>query len=363
MKPTQDDDNDKYEKVRRQRSNFRRKVAIILSLPIVILIFYGYHYFKNTSSTVDISEHTEESSEDESENDGEPPQQIGKDAAVLSGSSPELYLPPLEPGEVMRIFRNDDSETPISEYGCRVGLPPQLRREILAYCDEVGMIDRIRKLLENPLDSDEMKVFEMGSDHWNAHRPPTHTWNSNMHWVEPYDDSTNQNFLKVLGRGGFDEVLDSMGKFFDLDGIYIFSISIISVSNAYGQSYLHHDFINTGGKGFNVIIPLISVENSPPELFVQDETTDYETLYAIKYNDETAVVTADSFYHKTSPVDYDITKGEMRISATIYFGDINEDNIEEFVGDSTPIEPEDTRETLLEKSGSHWSPQGNRLPR
>ena len=66
--------------------------------------------------------------------------------------------------------------------------------------------------------------------------------------------------------------------------------------------------------------------------------------------------------HRTSAVDYRDTPGQMRMAATIYCGDINEENVEQFMKEYTPHVPELTEDELLEKRGLHWG-NGARLPR
>jgi hypothetical protein len=273
-----------------------------------------------------------------------------------------LYLPPIRPGEVLPLV---DAYTgmKIKDYAARVGLPASVREGLLAYCNEMGITQKFLELMEHPLETSDdggvtnIKWTNKGIT-WGISRPEKH-WFSNMHWLEPYDPDAERSMLTALGDSGFDEVFDAIGEFFDLETLTGHSLSFVAVTHATQKSYLHHDFTETGGKGFNIIVPLLVVDGSPPELEVADEDG---VLYALPYDYHSAAVVGDDALHRTSAVDYRDRPGQMRMAATIYCGDINEENVEQFMKEYTPHVPELTEDELLEKRGLHWG-NGARLPR
>jgi len=268
-------------------------------------------------------------------------------------------LGPLEPNELVPLSFADNGET-ITPYAARLGLSPQLRTSLLGYCDRIGMTDLFRELTSGDKaiqpGSEQEKVI-LGRQNWYAIRPEKH-WNSNMYWVEPMDDNAQEDFLSALAEAGFDAVLDAVGRYYALETMTCYSLSFVAVTHATDESFLHFDFQDTGGKGFNIIVPLILVPGSVPELEMQDVDGN---LQQIPYEYNVAVVVGDDNHHRTSPVDYQ-QPGEMRMAATIYCADITADNVEFFLREYTPHEPVLDANDLLQRRGLHWG-GGKRLPR
>ena len=90
------------------------------------------------------------------------------------------------------------------------------------------------------------------------------------------------------------------------------------------MGFVHHDTTETEDKVFNIIIPLESVPNSPPELIITDSRDD--TVGRLKYEDNVGVMIGDDVHHATSECDYRDNPGKMRFAATVYVADINERN-------------------------------------
>ena len=73
-----------------------------------------------------------------------------------------------------------------------------------------------------------------------------------------------------------------------------------------------------------------------------------------KYVFNEASMIGDDAYHATSAVNYTATK-EMRMAATIYVADINDENIGPIMKDYTQkYPPKGDFEFLLSLAGSHW---------
>lgn len=127
----------------------------------------------------------------------------------------------------------------------------------------------------------------------------------------------------MLNENGFLTLLNSIGDVLDLDGLTAYHLTFIAVSHC-ERGYVHHDTAETGNKVYNVIIPLESATDSPPELIITDSRDD--SVGRLKYENDVGVMIGDDVHHATSECDYRGTPGKMRFAATIYIADINEQN-------------------------------------
>ena len=195
---------------------------------------------------------------------------------------------------------------------------------------------------------------------WFVQRPEDH-WHSNMHWISPADAESHDDYLRALGEGGFDEVLDGIGKTLGLEGLVCFHVTFIGVSHC-DKGYLHYDFHETGGKGFNVIFPLILANESYPELAVQSDDGEHVGGYKYRYN--YASMVGDNAIHATAAIDYTST-GEMRMAATVYIADVHPGNVGSILSDYTQAYPPKDAKLLLKDAGKHWGkgklPTGPRI--
>jgi hypothetical protein len=283
---------------------------------------------------------------------------------VSSGLYPDPWLkddpgdmgaflqPELKSGQIEPICWKSNGE-PIADNAYLLGLSPKVRESLLHYCDEIGISEYFRDLTYrgNGLDfhDDEEKTF--GGLKWHVQRPPMH-WNSNMHWISPYNAETNLDFLQELGMAGFDEVLEQIGEHLDMDGLAVYHLSFIAVSHC-SEGFIHKDISGTGGKVFNVIIPLILAKDTGPEFDVAEN--DMNGLVGrLRYQYDVATMMGDNAFHATSAADYR-TSREMRMAATIYIADINEENIDSIMDHHTQhYPPSDQPLVLLDMAGTHW---------
>lgn len=72
-----------------------------------------------------------------------------------------------------------------------------------------------------------------------------------------------------------------------------------------------------------------------------------------RYEYDVASMMGDDSMHASSACDYRTTK-EMRMAATVYIADVNEDNVERIVSDYTQAYPPADPEMLLGWAGRHW---------
>jgi hypothetical protein len=262
----------------------------------------------------------------------------------------------LKPGQIEHIKWADSGEV-AAPHAHLIGLSPRVRMSLLEYCDRMGITETFRRLTYrgNALKPAENKNIVLQGLNWYVQRPEPH-WKSNMHWISPLDAYSQNDYLRALSAAGFDDVLRDIGEHFGFEGLAAYHVTFIAVSHC-TQGYLHYDVSETDARVFNVIIPLILAEDTGPELDLQVERDDDDEdaeVGRLRYQYDAASMMGDDAYHATSAVDYRVQK-EMRMAATVYIGDINEDNIDNILSDYTQhYPPKDRPDLLLEMAGTHW---------
>lgn len=260
--------------------------------------------------------------------------------------------PELEPGQIEPI-RWKSNGKPITDNAYIIGLPSKVRKSLLRYCADLRITEYFRELTYrgNGLDFEEDETKTFGGLKWEVQRPPMR-WNSNMHWISPNNAATHLDFLQELGIAGFDEVLKRIGEHFDMDGLAVYHLSFIAVSHC-SDGFIHKDIAGSGGKVFNIIIPLILAEDTGPELDVSEGDKN-GLIGRMRYQYDVATMMGDNAYHGTSAADYRATR-EMRMAATIYIADINDANIDSIMKHYTQhFPPSDQPSVLLKMAGAHW---------
>ena len=149
---------------------------------------------------------------------------------------------------------------------------------------------------------------------------------------------------------GLNGVLEGIAGYFGSEGLVAYQLSFIGVSRC-ERGFIHSDVERTGRSAFNIIIPLI-LEDSGPELeFLSDDET---TSALYKYRPNVASMVGDGALHATAPCDYRVGGG-MRMAATVYVGDVTEENVGELLPSLTQMYPPvGDRGHLLERAGCHW---------
>mmetsp|Transcript_24552 Transcript_24552/g.36402 ORF Transcript_24552/g.36402 Transcript_24552/m.36402 type:complete len:346 (-) Transcript_24552:223-1260(-) len=275
----------------------------------------------------------------------------------------------LAPNAISSIKWSSSGQT-VSPNSYRLGLDPKLTESLLEYCNDTGITKVFWSLLvnNNPLDPDTYTTIASQCDatSWFVQRPET-KWSSNAHWISPKDEAAHDEYLKVLSKGGFDKTLEVIGKRFDFNGLVAYHLSFIGVSHC-THGYLHHDFTEVEGKGFNLIIPLMLAKNTAPELDISElqqlnnnkdaqktTTADDDVVVGrYKYTMDEANMVGDYVGHATSACDY-LEAGDMRIAATVYIADVNAGNAERLVKYFTQnYPPKKDLQHLLDRAGSHW---------
>lgn len=177
------------------------------------------------------------------------------------------------------------------------------------------------------------------------------TWSTEK--ISPADERTHEAYLKLINENGFLSVLNEIGDQLDLDGLAAYHLTIIVVSHC-EQGFVHHDTTGTDDKVFNVIIPLEMVHDSPPELIIE-EYSEERYIGRLKYEENVAVMLGDDARHATSECDYRDSPGTMRLAATVYIADINEDNTASIVGETlTQAFPLPDTDWVYSQRARHW---------
>ena len=131
------------------------------------------------------------------------------------------------------------------------------------------------------------------------------SFKSDLHTICPGNEVTHNHFLKVLGDVGFDIVLRSLSCHFGLKEIGIVTCNMLAISQCQGYK-LHKDIRDCGGMGFLVLILVILVEHSKPELILADDKHEScpELTAAWKYELDKAIVLGEGAFHCTSPTHF-----------------------------------------------------------
>lgn len=135
-----------------------------------------------------------------------------------------------------------------------MGLPPQLIPTLRSYAEDMGLLDIMTNMLyEDPLPPGGSRFFTFNSPYqreqlqqqqkqdgtmiselrnftWNVERPEK-KWKSDMHWFNTADELSHEDALRALAKGGFDLVLEAIGKEFGLDHLHVDSVGFVAVTN------------------------------------------------------------------------------------------------------------------------------------
>jgi hypothetical protein len=180
------------------------------------------------------------------------------------------FIPsPLKPGE-MEVIRWADSGDIVTPNAYRLGFDPRFRETLLDYCDKMGITDYFKHVTVGgnaaPIGTDT--YITLNGDQWFLQRPDKN-WRSNLQWISPGDEESQQSYVEALSAAGFDDILAKIGENLGMDGLVAFHVTFIGVSHS-TEGFMHYDVTETGRKAFNIIIPLILANDTGPELDLQD---------------------------------------------------------------------------------------------
>jgi len=257
-------------------------------------------------------------------------------------------------------WAHDPAPEVVTPWAFRVGLHSRVREVLLEYCNRMGITDILRHVTVegNGLEAGMETHMDVQGDDWYLQRPEAR-WRSNLHWFSPGAGPAHEHYLQALSVAGFDEIVQGIGAYLGMEGLVAFHVTFIGVSFS-TRGYLHHDVVETNGRVYNVIIPLILANETGPELDLcgwkpdLPEDDEYnQRVGRYRYEYDVASMMGDGAIHATSACDYRNTK-EMRMAATVYIADVNDDNIEMVMNHYTQAYPPKDIELLRSWKGRHW---------
>lgn len=276
---------------------------------------------------------------------------------------PDFLIPrKLETGEMVPIRWRENLEPVDGEDGESfvIGFPPKLHEEFLKYVENSGMMNVARDILynERPLVPNEHRIYTLDDGKkWGAMIQGS--WNTDMVWLDPADEECFESLLSVLRRGGFDKVLDQIGKTFDLNSLMVQGVGAIFLSEYENSDNMHVDIEGSKGSFYNVIVPVHIPENESAKFYVGEADSDDSGVTNLDPN--VGIVLGGESRHGTGECNYRPAK-EFRLSFAVYVADIHEENVDLIASDSTSLWPTrgDT-EWFIAQRGRLWSKEGNSI--
>jgi hypothetical protein len=180
------------------------------------------------------------------------------------------FIPsPLKAGE-MEVIRWADSGDIVTPNAYRLGLDGHFRETLLDYCNKMGITDYFRHATSggNAIPIGSNTYITLNGDQWFLQRPDK-DWRSNLQWISPGDEASQQSYIEALSAAGFDDILAKIGENLGMDGLVAFQVTFIGVSHS-TKGFMHRDVAETGAKAYNIIIPLILANDTVPELDLWD---------------------------------------------------------------------------------------------
>lgn len=275
---------------------------------------------------------------------------------------PDFLIPQkLEPGEMVPI-RWRESLTPVDGdegESFVIGFPPELHKEFVEYVAKSGMMKVAKKILyeEEALVPEEHRIYNLDDGHkWGAMIQGS--WNTDMVWLDPADEECFESLLSILRRGGFDQVLDQIGKAFDLSGLMVQGVGAIFLSKYDFSENMHIDIPGSKGSFYNVIVPVHIPARKTAQFYVAD-TSDDEGKGITNLDPNVGIILGGQSSHGTGECNYRAEK-DFRLSFAIYVADINDDNVELIASDSTSLWPtQGATEWFTSQRGRLWSKDGS----
>jgi len=288
----------------------------------------------------------------------------------------DFIVPPLRPGELKMLRWNDDwfeDKHFVQNYAARIGLPKHALAVLRKYASDLGMLEEMyRTHYDDPLEPDEGRFYVTPAVHsgghplkWYIQRPGSH-YASDLHWFGCADERTHESFIRALAEAGIDMLLDAVAEEYELDSLAIQGVGFLAATHADEDGFIHWDWSKTGGKAFNILIPLEQVPGSGPELYVADSTwgddeSEDDNVGEIKLHPNYGLLLGDDSNHGTHQCDHR-PSGKIRASVTIYFADLTRHNLDVVSADPTAVFPlQHSVQWLWTQRGRHWSSDGASL--
>jgi hypothetical protein len=265
-----------------------------------------------------------------------------------------FVLPHLDSGNV-HPFLWKSNHVQVDKHGRLMGIPVQLTEEIRKFCNDIGLMDAFQSILySNPVRPGRSQMLSelKGSHKWAVTRPSSSgNWvDSDLHWVDATDEESFEYSLSVLKRGGLSAIIHAIGSEFDSEGLAFLGMGFILVSHS-RNSQMHQDNPGGGKEFFDLLFPLIIPENDVAQLYVgEDEIR--KGLVTLEPN--LGVLLGMDTWHATADCDYRKNQN-FRVFVSIYFADVNEENVELLSEDGTALFPVPGQQAwLMAQQGRLW---------
>ncbi|KAL3918054.1 MAG: hypothetical protein SGILL_004424 [Bacillariaceae sp.] len=239
-----------------------------------------------------------------------------------------------------------------------IGFPPELHQEFTKYIADNGMMGLAHQILykDDAFEVGEQRIYTLDDgEKWTAMIQGA--WNNDMIWLDPGDESAFESLLGVLRRGGFDTVLEQMGKAFDLDGLMVQGVGAIFISENDKTDNMHTDIPGSRGSFYNIIVP-VHIPEDDVALFKLCDVGDEEGAGRLRLDPNVGVVLGGESVHGTGECNYRATE-DFRLSFAVYVADINDENVELIASDSTSLWPNEGDTFWFEaQKGRLWTRDG-----
>jgi hypothetical protein len=213
--------------------------------------------------------------------------------------------------------------TQLDPHTARIRLPSTLANVMKTYCDRVGITDLFRKhLVEQELYSGAFQQVQLDDSNWIL-RKPTSKRDSNMHILSAHDSVSHARYMSLLAAGGFDTVLETVGRFYNLEEIYVYGASFIAVTHR-NLDIVQTHFEKVHEMSFNILIPIQLKEGSRPELLLKTS----DGIVALYHEHDIALVLGNQTQHGTALLDYRDSPEELCLYLSIHLAGIHGKNID-----------------------------------
>jgi hypothetical protein len=240
-----------------------------------------------------------------------------------------------------------------------IGFPPELHEEFKKYVANSGMMNIAHQILykERTLEQGDQRIYTLDDgEKWTA--MVQGSWDTDMVWLDPGDESCFESLLGILRRGNFDKILEQVGKTFDLDGLMIQGVGAIFLTEYTKTENMHIDIPGSRGSFYNIIVPVHIPVDDVAIFKLSDKEDEFQGK--IKLDPNVGVVLGGESRHGTGECNYRQNE-DFRLSFAIYVADVNEENIEMIASDSTSLWPTSGDTFFFESQrGRLWTKDGKK---
>ena len=242
-----------------------------------------------------------------------------------------------------------------------VGLPTDADQSLLRFAADSGVVARLQSAV---VGVDQSQAFSEGS-------PPTNNPNwhvqkasdeSNLHALQPSDESTFFRVLQALSGAGFDRVLKGIGTRLGLNSLSVYDVAFLGVNHYKPSKGTRWTVKRFGPNIFEFIIPLTIVPDVGPEVLIQVDDPSSQNRAYLKQQLQSAYMFGDGVITSVAPHDYSIQQS-MNMALLLRLADISSSNIRSVVATIGGTYPPRNVESFREQgfAGAHWNRTDHRV--